>query len=229
MAFAPGDPLANWIILLEIEVGHRIDGDAWTQADAPNTDAYYCSHSNIDKYGQHEGKPSRVKEDGVEYTEKGGLADCHSTASSWYWDATNKRLYVHTSGGEDPSASGVDYIILSYIWRRFASKVYKYGGKPYLPFLAGDSVSSIGHAVGGYHEGQARQTFGAVDLLNGLAYFDTDLNDYIYEGKKAIARVGKDGAADADFAIFWEGCVGDIEWTEQDVKLEMEDLGSLAV
>ena len=227
MAFAPGDPLANWIILLEIEVGHRIDPDTWTQAASPNTNAWYISHTSVDEYGEHEGKPSRVKENGAEYTEEDSLADCHSNASTWWWDSSNKRLYVHASGDDDPGWG--DYIILSYIWRRFGSKVYKYGGKPYLPFLAGDSVSSIGHAVGGYHEGQAKQTFGAVKLLNGMAYFDIDLSDYIYEGKKAIARVGKDGAAEADFGIFWEGCVGDIEWTEMAVTLEMEDLGSLIV
>jgi len=224
MAFAPGDPLANWIILLEIEVGHRIDGDAWTQGAAPYTDTYYCSHTNIDKYGEHEGKPSRVKEDGVEYTEEGSLSDCHDNASTWYWDATNKRLYVHTSGGEDPSASGVDYIILSYIWRRFASKVYIYGGKPYLPFIAADSIPAVAYVTGQYHEGQTRQTFGSISLLNGTEYFDTDLSSYIYEGKRLIARVGKDAGGDAGFGVFWDGWTGDIEWTEEKVTISVEDL-----
>jgi len=227
MAFSPGDPLANWVILLEVEVGHRIDTDTWTQADAPNTNAWYISHTAVDKYGEHEGEPSKVKEDGTEYVEKESLADCHGTASTWYWDATNKRLYVHTSGSDSPRQD--KYIILSYIWRRFGSKTYIYGGKPYLPFLAADSISAIGSEVGGYHEPQTKQSFGSVKLLNGTEYFDTDLSNYVYEGKKAIARVGKDGAADADFGIFWEGCIGDIEWTERAVTFETEDLGSLMV
>ncbi len=222
MAFAPGDPLANWVILLEIEVGHRIDGDTWVQADSPNTNAWYISHTSVDKFGEHEGEPSRVKENGIEYTEKSSLADCHSTASSWYWDSANKRLYVHASGSDDPG--GGSYIILSYIWRRFASKSYRFGGKPYLPFVAKDSIPDVVYATGAYHEGQTKQTFGSVSLLNGTGYFDTDLSDYVYEGKRFIARVGKDGDADEDFQIFWDGWTGDIEWTEEKVTISVEDL-----
>ena len=61
-------------------------------------------------------------------------------------------------------------------------------------------------------------------LINGTAYFDTDLSDYVYEGKRLIARIGKDGGGDAGFGVFWDGWTGDIEWTEEQVTISVEDL-----
>lgn len=221
MTFAPGDPEAKWVILLDIEIGHRIDQDTWTQ-DGTYTNCWWISHTNIDAYGEHEGEPSRVKENGVEYAEEDSLADCHSNVSTWWWDSANKRLYVHTSGDDDPG--GGDYILMSYIWRRIGSKTYVFGGKPYLPFVAKDSIPAVVFSTKPYHQGQTSQTFGNVSLLNGTGYFDTDLNDYVYEGKRLIARVGKDADSESNFGVFWDGWTGDIEWTEERVTIDVENL-----
>lgn len=222
MPYTPGEVNQESVILVDIEVAHRIDEDAWTQADAPNTDAWWIPHTHADKFGEHEGEPARIEANGTELTEVADPAACHAMASSWYFDSTTKRLYVHVADDGDPGDGG--YIIAAYLWRRFGSQAYVFGGKPYLPLVGKNSIPPVAYVTGGYQEGGTKQTFGSLKFMNGEKYFDTDLTDYIYEGKRTTARIGKNGAADADFAVFWDGWTGDITWTENEVEITVEDL-----
>ena len=220
MAYAPGDPNQERVVLVDIEVGHRVDTPhTWTK---DGTNAWYIVHTHTDEFGEHEGKPSRVVVDGVEQTEKLSYADCEFWKSTWYWHAATNRLYLHVWGDNNPGGS--TYIVVAYLWRRFATRPYVFGGKPYLPLVGQGAIPEASYVTGSYHEGGTKQTFGAVKLLNGEGYFDTDLSDYIYEGKRLVARVGLNGAADVDFSIFWDGGTGDISWTENDVEISVEDL-----
>ena len=221
MAYAPGSPNQDRVVLAEIEVGHRIDNapHTWTQDGA--TGAWWILHTHTDKFGEHEGEPSRVKVNGVEFT-KTTLGDCEANPSKWYWYAAMNHLYLHVADDGDPGDGG--YIIVAYLWRRFGTRPYIFGGRPYLPLVGESSIPPVAYVTGGYHEGGTKQTFGSVKLLNGEGYFDTDLSDYIYEGKRLTTRIGEDGAADADFAVFWDGWTGDITWTENEVEIGVEDL-----
>jgi hypothetical protein len=222
MPYTPGSPNQERVVLTDTEIAHRIDIHTWTQAGAPNTDAWWILHTHTDKFGEHEGEPARVKVNGVEQTEEDSLADCHANASTWYWDAATKRLYLHVSGDDDPG--GGAYIIAAYLWRRFATRPYVFGGRPYLPLVANDSIPPVAYVTGGYHEGGTKQTFGTVKFLNGEGYFDNDLSDYVYEGKRFTSRIGLNGAGDAGFSVFWDGWTSDITWTEREVEIAIEDL-----
>ena len=221
MPYAHGSTNQERVILAEIEVGHRIDNapHSWTQDGA--TGAWGILHTHADKFGEHEGKPSRVKVNGVLFAEE-TLANCRTTPSTWYWHVATSALYIHVAGGVDPG--GGTFIIVAYLWRRFATRPYIFGGRPYLPLVSKSSIPPVAYVTGGYHEGGTKQTFGAVKFLNGEGYFDTDLSDYIYEGKRLKTRIGLNGAADVDFAVFWDGWTGDITWTENEVEIAVEDL-----
>lgn len=215
MTFTPGTPDLQLIYLLEIEVGHRIDTDTWTQGASPNTNAWYIAHA--------EGKPSKVEQDGAAYTEKNSLADCHGTASTWYWDAANSRLYVHASGSDDPG--GGSYVIMSFIWEYYSNdSEVVYNSKYYLPYLDSDSVPSVKLATSGYHQGGTIQTFGSIKLINADGYFDARLSSYVYEAKQIIFKVGKKGNVVTDFATFWNGWTGNIGWTDNEIEVDIEDL-----
>lgn len=222
MTYTPGNDNVERVILAEIEVGHRIDTHSWIQEASPYPDAWYISHTHTDKFGEHEGAPSRVTENGTELDEVESIDYCHLTSGSWYWDAENQLLYVHTTGDDDPGSG--DYVIVAFIWRRFATKPYIFGSRPYIPLISPGSIPEIAYVTGGYHEGGTKQTFGSISFLNGEGYFDTDLSDYIYEGKRVKVRIGEDGNPDADFAVFWDGWTSDITWTETEVEITIEDL-----
>ena len=216
-----GDEKKHPVILIEIEKGHRIDADSWTQ-DWTYTNCWWISHTNIKTNVEREAEPSRVGENGSDYTKKDTLSSCDANPGSWYWDGPNKRLYVHASGSDDPG--GGKYIILSYIWMRFATAVYEFGGKPYLPYVKEDSISDVSFQTAGYHEGGTQQTFSVISLINADGFFDEEFSDYIWEAKKLIGRVGEDGAAEEDFIVFMNQWTGDLEWSDEEVVLSVEDL-----
>ena len=216
-----GDEKKHPVVLVEIEKGHRIDADSWTQ-DLTYTNCWWISHTNIKAKVDREGEPSRVEENGEEYTERETVELCNNNAGSWYWDSANKRLYVHTTGSDDPG--GGDYIILSYIWTRFATTVYEFGGKPYLPYVKENSISDVSYSTSGYHEGGTQQTFSAISLINADGFFDQEFSDYIWEAKKLIGRIGKYGDAEGNFLVFMNQWTGDLEWSDEEVVLSVEDL-----
>ena len=105
--------LENWdkFTLFEVEPGRKLQKETWTQ-HGTYTNVWYLDLLN-------EGEIVKVEEDGKEYAEKFSISDCNGSASSFYFDEFNKRLYVHTSGGDNPAAlSGPDpkYNIVAYWW-----------------------------------------------------------------------------------------------------------------
>jgi len=178
-----------------------------------------------------EGEPSKVEEciratlAISTYTEQANLADCNDNPSSWYWDAANNRLYLHTSGSDDPGTAG-KYLIQSYFWDKFCNKQagdITFGDHFYLPYLD-DTIPPIRMETSGYHEGGTRQTFGTISVINADGYFDTRLSDYIYEAKKIRYLVGERGDIYADYIVFWIGWTGNIGWNDEYVTIGIDDL-----
>ena len=192
-----------------------------TQEGYPNL--WYISHT--------EGEPSKVEQCLrstmviTTYTERASLQLCDANSSSWYWDSTTNRLYLHTAGSDDPGTAG-KYLIQSYFWDRFCNKQagdITFGGHFYLPYLD-DTIPSITMETSGYHEGGTKRTFGTISVINADGYFDTRLSDYIYEAKKLRYLVGKRGDIYANYIVFWIGWTGNIEWSDAYVKIGIDDL-----
>jgi len=209
----------NLVFLVEIEPARRLDTESWTQ-DETYTNCYYLSHS--------EGEPSRVQEDGTDYTERASLSDCDSNASSWYFDSSNNRLYVHTSGSDDPGGGG--YVIASFWWEYFTSKQYEgsdeivFNGKFYRPVLDDASIPDISLAVSDFSEGGIQKSIGPIRLINADGYFDQKLYDYIYTAKRILIKVGKKGADYSDYITLWNGWTGNIVWSDTYIEITVEDL-----
>jgi len=213
------NPDLELVQLLEIELGHRIDEDVWTQ-DGANP-SWYIPHA--------EGKPSKVEEclrstiAIIEYTERASLALCNGNAESWYWDSANNRLYVHASGSDDPGTAD-KYLIQSYFWEYLTNKgEVIFNDCQYLQYLD-DTIPDITMETSGYHEGGTRQTFGEISVINTDGYFDTRLSDYIYEAKKIVYKVGQKGDAYVDFITFWVGWTSNIYWSDLYIRIGIEDL-----
>jgi len=181
---------------------------------------YYISHTD--------GTPVAVEEDGTALTEKSSLSDCSDNSSSWYWDSTNERLYLHTSGSDDPG--GGSYTIVVYFWEYLSNGQYdadvgiEYDGNIYLPYLNDDDIPDIQIQTSEYHEGGIRQSFGSIRIINADSRYDTRLSDYIYENREVRLLAGAKGDSYTDFGVFWSGWTGKVEWTEEDITLHIEDI-----
>jgi len=210
-------PVWERVCLLEIEPGKRLDGYAWTQ-DATYTDCWYRPWSDW--------TPSRVEEDGDDLTEQSSLSDCNTNPGSFYWDDTNERVYVHTTGSDNPQG----YFIVVFLWEYFTNMQFEdepviYNGRYYLPYLHSDDMPDISQTTSEYYEGGVRYGFGSVKLLND-GFWDTRLSELVWENKKILLKIGKKGDNYADFATFWVGWTGEILWSDEVVEIAIEDFRS---
>ncbi len=118
----------NKVILTKIYPSNNIAGSGWTQHGV-YTNTWYTSFTA--------GIPDRIKQQVVDdtiitNTERFSIAECDGTASSWYYDFTNKVLYVHTAGSDDPGVDLPDplggeryiYAIIVNYWYYFTNKQF---------------------------------------------------------------------------------------------------------
>lgn len=222
MTFDPSLTTQDLVWLCEIEPARRLEGETWTHVLVTNTNCYYIAHP--------EGKPSRVrqclKSTGafVTYTpDVADLATCHATASSWYWDAANTRLYVHTSTAADPGIGSGLFYINSYFWEHLADRQIDLNGFPYRPLLDPSSLSSVSFEATLFSTGGISQSFGSVTVLNPDSYWDSRLAAYVYEGKRILIKFGKPADAYTDYVKLFDGYIGGNVWTDANVEFETED------
>ena len=170
----------------------------------------------------HTETPSRVTENGVELTSRATLALCVANASSWYYDSANTRLYVHTSGSDDPG--GGSYIIMSFgWWERLSTHAGDYNSKPYLNRLEKTNIPNVSSSVSGPHEGIVTQSLGQIRINNLDARYDARLALYVYEGAKIILYRGIKDDDYANFDDFIHAYVGRWECDESHLTLYLED------
>jgi len=170
----------------------------------------------------HTETPSRVTENGVELTSRATLALCVANASSWYYDSANTRLYVHTSGSDDPG--GGSYIIMSFgWWERLSTHAGDYNSKPYLSRLEKTNIPNVSSSVSGPHEGIVTQSLGQIRINNLDARYDARLASYVYEGAKIILYRGIKDDDYANFDDFIHAYVGRWECDESHLTLYLED------
>lgn len=190
------------------------------------TTIYYITHA--------EGKPTKVEEclrstmAVIEYTERASFTLCNDNPESWYWDSANSRLYVHTSGSDDPGTAD-KYFVQSFFWEYYTDRggEANFNNQQYRPIIPEDAIPDITMETLEYDEGGTRRTFGNISLLNADGYFDARLNDYIYEAKKILYKVGKKGDDYADFITFWTGWTNGVSWSDTHIGIGIEDFRML--
>jgi hypothetical protein len=208
-----------WI--LELELGHRIEGDTWTLS---GSGVYWMNHAA-------EGEPNRVRVIRSSthalstYAKKASLAECEAAAESWYYDGSNGRLYVHTTDGGTP-ASG--YLVCSHFWRRYTSSqtsaaVLDAGGAWLEPRLAADSIPDVGLEISDFASGGVKESWGEIRLLNPDGALDADLGAYVWHMAVFYLKVGAAGDAYGDFKTVCRGRTGSVTWTEAEITLGVED------
>jgi hypothetical protein len=192
----------NWgaVALCEIEL--KNNAGSWTQ-DGTYTNCWYLDAAD----DTFDAMITKVEEDGSELTEESSVSDCNSTAGSWYYDSSNERLYVHTTGSDNVS----NYTIVYYFWELINNKAgYEassaaplpshINGKPYLDLLDHKSIQPYKSQVGNFHEGGGQKSGGTIRIANHNARYDTRLYNFIYSTAKILIKVGEE---DDDYDNFY--------------------------
>ena len=188
---------------------------------------YLTAVENSSYWTAHTETPSRVTENGAELTSRATYALCEANAGSWYYDSANSRLYVHTTGSDDPG--GGSYIIMSYFWEYIATHAGEYNGHWYYGRLNKENIPSIESSVSGPHEGVVTLSPGSISINNlpiqpaTAGFYDSRLSTYVYEGAKIILLRGEQDAAYGTFEAFIHGYLGDWECDEKHFIPQIDD------
>ena len=178
-----------------------------------------------------------VRENGVDFTERTSIATVEANASSWWYDPSVAKLYVHSSTGSDPDTFTAYQAIVQF---SFATKPVV------LDATAGDGDTGIYHhpwVTGGLPSLierdddaflGAKATSGAtLGLLNGHGWWNTVIaHDGDYRWKNARVcfelggsyRGGTQVLARADYTEFVTMRVEDVVASESLVELELKPL-----
>lgn len=213
--------------LLEIELGYRIEAKTWTQADAPNTACWYMDHAA-------EGEPSRVRQllrsshAITTYTEKASVAECQATASTWFYDSSNGRLYLHASAGDAPDTAS-KYYLMSHFWHRVCSHQYESPNTVvdaaglFIEPRLGKTPADVTLEINEFTEVGLRQSWGSVKIANADGKYDSWLPRYIWHMCLFYLKVGGVGDAYANYTIVHRGRTGSIFWTDDELEVGIED------
>lgn len=82
------------LLVVDLETTRNLEEESWT---ATGAGSYYLTFTD--------GEPFKVELNGVAYTEYYTVAGCDSNASTWFYDLTNSRLYIHTVDGDSPATT----------------------------------------------------------------------------------------------------------------------------
>lgn len=223
-----GEPDLDRIYLVEVKCGREIQGENWT---ATGSGSYWCSFPP----GTY-GEVIAVNENDVSYVKATSVGNCDSTTSSFYFDFSTSRLYIHTSTGESPDITewGSDkFCIISYFWVCFTNRQQESDDFPttddriiftppnssraqyYLPYLNADNMPSFSQSVGGYHTGDLQIQFGTLTFTND-GWFYWAFENLLWHNAKVNIKMGLLGDAYEDYyPIFCGVCripqVGDNE------------------
>ena len=218
MSITPGTPVAEINVVIRIEVGKRLDTEIWASEGS-------STYSRVIT----EGEPNSVWEkvigvvsDPLEYTEVGSLVDCKAGTSCWFYDSATATLYLHTSTGEDPGI-GV-FLLMSLFWKPFSNVIIDVDGIPSEPLIDKGAIPGITSEISLMSVGGSRAAFGSIVLKNDGYFFYTDLSLYEYQAKRLECWAGNAGTLFSAFGEYFVGWTGDIEITDSEMSINIEDL-----
>jgi len=154
-----------------------------------------------------------VYENGVAYTVKVSIAEVEATASTFYCDYYNRKVYIHTSTGGSP----IDFTIMGSFWLYFTTDqrgLTEFNQHNYHPLVPPDGVPDVSAEIKPYWEGSFSLNVGTVQLINakredGSFWFDKIFQRYTWQNRKVKILAGGEGFAYTDFYNWAAGHITD--------------------
>ena len=179
------DPNIKPVYIAEIELKMNLSGFTLT---AEQTKTFEVE---IDERGL---EIDGVWEDGTALTEKASIAQVEATASTWWWDTSVRKLYVHSSTDADPD----DFFMEGGFTHLIPNRKFDYADDlcTLPPWLSAESIPSVTQEMKPYYEGSFRLSTGSISFINALSdgehYFDKRFEKFTWIGAKLTIYCGKE-------------------------------------
>ena len=140
-----------------------------------------------------------VWENGEEYAEKASIADVEANASTFYWDGSDRILYVHSSGVPFSDGADPDYFFMEAgFTHRIPNRDFQYADAlcTLPPWLSMSSIPGTTQEIKPYYEGNFSLSSGSISFANGESegehYFDKRFERFTWIGAKLAVLVGRE-------------------------------------
>jgi hypothetical protein len=174
---------------------------------------------------------SCVCENGTDYTERSSVSNVDSNASSYYYDQSAAKLYIHTSGSDDPdgkTSGKYNYTVLSHFEIYFSSGAGMVcNGNYYFPRVAAGGLSDLSVTSRTIYFGTQTTGVGTLRMLNNDGFFDILLKRYIWQNRPITILLGGDELAYSDYETVFKGFILDWDASDQGLNLKIEDYRAL--
>ena len=167
-----------------------------------------------------------VYENGTALAVKTSIETVEGTAGSYWHDTANKKVYIHTTGGDNP----INALITASFWLYFTTwqvGATIYNGNYYLPLVAADGIPDISQAIQPYYEGTFAISSGTANLINAKIrkafYFDRRYARYLWLNRKIKILAGGTDFTYAEFRHINTGSVNSVSVDDRRLSLDLRD------
>lgn len=198
-------PETQKIFLFEIQCAKKLTGMVLYGAGP----AWYASMAQ---------EISGVDEDGAALTERSTIALTEANAGSWYWDRSTQRLYVHTTGSDDPANYTI--VIKHTLYLANADRA-PYNSRYYEARIEG--IPAFRREMQNVFFGRSMASFGDIVIANESGALNYLVN-WVFAGQPFSAKLGGPELDDADYTTVLAGvCAKVPEITRQSIKIPVRD------
>lgn len=172
----------------------------------------------------------QVLENGAAYTQKASIALVDANAGSYFFDMTNKKIYVHTTGSDDPDGTTggkFDYTLTAHFWLRFGSQGLIFNAKYYYPRISQNGLSDLKVSSRSIFFGIQTTGNGSLRLDNKDKFFDKLLKQYIWQYAPIYIFLGGDEMAYSDYKIVFKGTILDWGGGDSEITMTIKDHRSI--
>lgn len=160
-----------------------------------------------------------LRADGIFYSKTDSIEDCLLTDSSFYYDSTTTRLYVHFDNFNPPW--GYDIFFGAAIGYSMGGTDHYYNNVYYPPVLS--KIFNVKRSKDPLFYGLLQFTSGTVELINASGLFDAWRSWNLYAQPSRIMG-GEDGDTYAELDTFFTGSIGPTSRTWSSMSVKNEDI-----
>lgn len=158
-----------------------------------------------------------LTENGTALTEKTSIAEVEANAGSWFFDQSAKKVYIHTTGGDDPDGrtDGIyNYTILAFFHLYFGSEPKIFDNNYYYPRIAEGGLSDLSVSSRTIYFGTQTTGNGSLNLQNEDKFFDQLLKRFVWSNRNIRVLLGGNDLEYLEYAEVFRGSI--IDWSGGD-------------
>jgi hypothetical protein len=156
----------------------------------------------------------------ISYSQVYTLSECRAADSSWYYDTSTTRLFIHFEDFETPAYKEISFGAATGFTYNTLTDGYYFNDFYYEPRI--NSIGTIRRSIDPLFYGRLKYQDMKIGFINTEGFFDDWRSRNLF-GQKTILRIGNDGDDYEDYDIIHQGFIEDDTRTFRDFEINIQD------